>query len=431
MNTQYESHMPINSQSNPEPVGFDFMSKLPTILRMLGTGALLVAMYTFLIKGWQSGNDILRYFLMLGHTGVLAIIGLASAQILKESKGARLLLTLALVSVPVNFAILGAFLFSQYGIQGLAQYPEFVAWSADSLQAILMTTGIGVLILIPISLLGFSVLARSISKRLTLLFLVSNAVLLIPIRDPFVIGILVLVLAIIGIVFFHRSLQKHVASKTKEGITALMLQALPLAILLGRTLWLYSADLFLLLVLCLAVYLLLRQICTYLDRSPTSRSAFEVLSLLPALGSFPITFGLLADTVTAALIYDIARNSVLNTTIYRWIAAVTLGVGIFLNMYIEAGTLSSLIAIAAGIGLLILGYQNKQRGLFIIGSVMMIVGITHQLFYLIRFFDLGSWASLAILGVVAIVVGSVIESKGAKIQHRFVQLKDNFLSWDS
>ena len=77
-----------------------------------------------------------------------------------------------------------------------------------------------------------------------------------------------------------------------------------------------------------------------------------------------------------------------------------------------------------------MGYRNKQRGFFIIGSIMMIVGIVEQLYYLVHFFDLGSWASLAVLGVLAIVVGSVIEAKGEKIQHRFVKLKDNFRSWE-
>lgn len=93
--------------------GSELMKKLPSLLRILGTTALLVAMYSFLVKGWQSGGDVFRYLLMLGHTGAMAAIGLASGHWLKEGKGARLLLTLALVSVAANFAILGAFIYSQ------------------------------------------------------------------------------------------------------------------------------------------------------------------------------------------------------------------------------------------------------------------------------------------------------------------------------
>ncbi len=444
MSTQYESHASIDVAPVPDAGNFNFMQKLPSILRILGTAALLVAMYTFLIKGWQNGNDILRYFLMLGHTSILAVIGLASGLWLKENKGARLLLTLALVSIPANFAILGAFIFSSAG-PALAQYPDFVAWSTNSLQTTLMTTGIALLFLIPVSLLSFSVLARSISKRLTMLYLVSNAALLIPIRDPMIIGFIVLGLAVVGIVFFHQSLQKHIATKTKEGITALTLLALPLAVLMGRTLWLYSADLFLLFVMVIAIYLFLRQLSVYLGKESLARKSIDLLSLIPAIITMPLLALQLtqagfmetalilpiAAMASAIMVYDISRRSDDLAIVYRWIAAIILAFGIFVNMYIHASTLASLIAIAAGLGLVIFGYRNKQRGFFIIGASMMIVGIAKQLFHLIYFFDLGSWASLAILGILAIVVGSVIESKGEKIQSRFSQLKDNFRSWEA
>ena len=76
--------------------GSELMKKLPSLLRILGTTALLVAMYSFLVKGWHSGGDVFRYLLMLGHTGAMAAVGLASGHWLKEGIGARLLLTLAL-----------------------------------------------------------------------------------------------------------------------------------------------------------------------------------------------------------------------------------------------------------------------------------------------------------------------------------------------
>ena len=113
MNAQKDPWTEEVPPSRPQKPDFDLMKNLPAILRILGAGAVLIAMYSFLVKGWDNGDDMFRYFLMLGHTGALAAIGLASGYWLKESKGARLLLTLALISVPANFAILGAFLFSQ------------------------------------------------------------------------------------------------------------------------------------------------------------------------------------------------------------------------------------------------------------------------------------------------------------------------------
>lgn len=443
MSIQYEAHAAPGPDSEASDNQFDFMSKLPGVLRLLGTGALLVAMYTFLIKGWQNGNDVVRYFMMLGHTGVLAMIGLASGLWLKESKGARLLLTLALVSIPANFAIIGAFLFSQFGIDALAQYPAFVTWSAASPESALLTTGVALLILIPITLLGFSVLARSISKRLTVLFLLSNAALLIPIREPIVIGLIVLALAVMGMIFFHQSLRKHIATKTREGITALNLQALPLALLMGRTLWLYSADAFLILVLVIAVYLFLRQITMYIDKESSLRNFLDVVALIPAIAVLPASIMLfvelkMASTIilplsalfSAIMIYDVAQRNQDFARIYRWIAAATVTIMVFANMWLHSSSTPSLIAIIIGLAALLLGYRNKQQGFFSVGILMMIVGLFEQLAVLVQYFDLGSWATLAVVGVLAIFSGSLIESRGQKLQTHFSQLKQTFKAWE-
>ncbi|WP_156100022.1 hypothetical protein [Nitrosococcus oceani] len=53
---------------------------------------------------------------------------------LRENKGARLLLLLALVSVPVNFAILGAFIYSASHVSEVT-YPVFATWQAEGLMA--------------------------------------------------------------------------------------------------------------------------------------------------------------------------------------------------------------------------------------------------------------------------------------------------------
>ena len=138
--------------------GSDLMKKLPSLLRILGTTALLVAMYSFLVKGWHSGGDVFRYLLMLGHTGALAAIGLASGHWLKEGKGARLLLTLALVSVSANFAILGAFIYSRSPTALSADYPDFVAWTVGSQSTALIITAAAMVILLPVvfSVSGYS-----------------------------------------------------------------------------------------------------------------------------------------------------------------------------------------------------------------------------------------------------------------------------------
>jgi len=445
MSTQAHSAAVMKLESDAEEINAksDFMSKLPTILRLLGAAALLVAMYSFLIKGWQGGNDVFRYLLLLGHTGVLASIGLASGHFLKESKGARLLLTLALVSIPANFAILGAFIFSQWGIVNLAQYPEFVAWTVTSMQTATITSVGALAVLIPVTLLGFTVLARSMSTRLSVLYLLSNAALLLPMRDPILVGLLVLGLAVFSILV-TRTTSKKIASKTKEGLIALSLQSLPLAVLMGRTLWLYSLDLFLFTAMVITVFVMLRQASIFLNKNSSLRQALDLLSLFPAIFTGPLlaaTFldaGMLNDTLALALasvtsafmVYEIARRNEEYAFVYRFIAAFVLLLGMCANVFLFTGTLSALLATVTGLAMFMLGLRNRQRGFFISGLILMVIGIVQQFYELIHHFNLGSWATLAVIGVLAIVTGSIIEAKGGNIHQRITGWKSDFKEWE-
>ena len=85
---------------------------LPKLLRSLGAAAVLFSLYSFLFKGWEGSTDLIRYTMLLGHTLLLTILALGSGFFFREGKGPRLLMMLSLVSVPVNFAILGAFIAS-------------------------------------------------------------------------------------------------------------------------------------------------------------------------------------------------------------------------------------------------------------------------------------------------------------------------------
>ena len=80
-------------------------------LRILGAAILLASMSLFLLQGWNEGNDIRRYLMLLAQTGLLTAAGFALSHGLKETKGARLFFGLALVSIPANFTILGALLY--------------------------------------------------------------------------------------------------------------------------------------------------------------------------------------------------------------------------------------------------------------------------------------------------------------------------------
>ncbi|VAX10374.1 hypothetical protein MNBD_GAMMA26-155 [hydrothermal vent metagenome] len=421
------------------------MQKLPTLLRIMGAGALVVAMYSFLTKGWYSGNDVFRYLLMLAHTGLLATIGLASGHWLKESKGARLLLTLALVSVPANFAILGALIFSQSGAMEFSAYPSYIAWSAQSLNSALLTTAGALLVLIPVTLIGFTALVRSFSKKMALLFLFSNAALLLPLRDPQWIGLLVSGLTLCCIYFSQKAAQQHVAAKTQEGIIALGLQMLPLAVLMGRSLWLYSLDLFLLTVLTLTCFFLLRQISLYMENDSRLRCVMDSLSLLPALATIPLLIdgldrtGMVADELliplavfaAAMLVYDISCRSKNSTLFYRHMATLIATLPTLFSLFIFGNLTAALATITVAFILLNYGYRREQRSLFGAGLLLLTCGFFQQLYELLQHFAIGGWASLVILGVIAIVSASFMESKACNLKPHLESWKSKFQGWQA
>jgi len=444
MNTQKdpwtEGAMPPDSQKP----NFDVMKKLPAILRILGAGAVLIAMYSFLIRGWDNGDDMFRYFIMLGHTGVLAAIGLASGYWLKESKGARLLLTLSLISVPVNFAILGAFIFSQTTGVDINAYPHYLAWSVDSLKAALLSNGVALFVLIPVTFIGFTVLVRSMSVKLSILFLLSNATLLLPLRDPQLVGFMVLILAFVVIALSRKVASQNVAAKTNEGIIALGLQLLPLAILMGRSLWLYSADLFLLTVLSITVFFILRQVSLYLSTNTETRNIVEGMSVLSAV-SFGflliemlqvmthLSYGILVPlgvVASMALVYDISCRSNEREGVYRRFSVMGLVLGVGANLLTNADFVVALMTIFIGIGICLLGYKVKQKSVLSGGVILMLLGVAQQLYELVHHFDISNWAGLAILGVASIVIASMMESQGGNIKLRFIAWKIKLEQWE-
>jgi hypothetical protein len=444
------SDMPDENDTAAKSSASRLTEKLPALLRILGATALLFAMYSFLVRGWQEGNDMFRYLLLLSHTGMLTAIGLVSGHYLKESKGARLLLVLALASVPVNFAILGSFIYSQtvaIATTHSGDFPNYVSWTVDSLNAALLTSTGALVVLIPVVFLGFTVLARQMAVKLSILFLLSNATMLLPLRDPQMIGLMVLALTIAVTMATRVFADKQITAKTSEGILALGLQLLPLSVLAIRNLWLYTPDNFLFAVLCVCVFLMLRQASRCLEAAAKARIILDRVALIPALLIvLPLTSALTALTdsaflpaslvlpvslvISAIMVYDLSRRSQNYASTFRLIAIWEMLLGMTLNLALFDELPATVSCIIAGVCLLMYGYRVRQRGVFLAGTALMLIGMLQQLFELIYRFDLASWISFAILGITAIVAGSMLESQSLRISERLSGWKNAFRRWE-
>ena len=430
----------------PAPRGFNQVFDLPRMLRSIGAISLLAAISIFLLQGWESGNDVNRYLLLLGHTVGLAIIGFASGHWLGESKGARLLLIIALASVPANFAILGAFMYEQASLDAVnAVYPSVAHWKVNALSTAVMANVGGVLILAPVVWLGFMVLSRRSALRLTALFMLTNAALLIPVRTPEYIALLLFALTVLVAKQSIKSAVLDTGLRTPEGIIARLLLYVPLGVILGRNIWLYAADGFMFAVLAVIVFIMFRQVSMQLSQDSRLRKILEIGSVVPVLafglGVSAVAIDILRDPLVwllpvfavsvAALLLELSMRVVNGALLYRRIAAALVSVSVVANLILFSSVATAAVCLLVGLLVLVYGYVVEQRVVFVLGTITLLAGLVYQMQFAIDMFNLGSWSSLAALGVAAILIGSTIERHGAKIKTRLNGWSQRFKQWEN
>lgn len=420
-------------------------SALSNLLRILGAGVIVAALSIFLMQGWQNGDDIHRYLLLLGQTFFLAVIGFACNHWIREAKGARLFLCLALVSVPINFAILGGLIFSQVQwdiAEGI--YPHFAHWQASSLTDVMLTSAGAIIVLLPIIWIGFLVLARRSSRVLASLFFMSNALLLIPLRSAEFVGIMLL--ALTGLVLWQlsRASRNDPTLMSTEGRFAQLLQLLPVVMIAVRALTLYAFDYLLMASVALGVFVMFRHLALSLSPESPWRKLVDQVSLIPAaFGSIGIT-SFASETFDIApmlmlplfticlttLILEVSLRSPKYGAALRRLASVVVSLTLIANLVLYSGVVSAALCMLAGIALFIYGYSAQQRVVFTLGLLTLVVGLGYQIHFVTHHFDLSGWLSLAVLGVGAILSASILERHGTLIKHRLTCWLGEYRSWE-
>jgi len=294
--------------------------RLPTLAGLLrGTGALVIAVafVVFLFKGWRDGDELSRYLLLLGNTLVLTFAGFASGHLLRENKGARLLISLALAVVPVNFAFLGSMTFDELTWDpgtstGMAMNLFTPAAPGEALSTVTSLTlvAIAVPVLGIAAWVGFLVMARRSAASLAGLYLLANAGLLIPSRETPTISAILLFLGVLLAVSLVRLRRADHTLATGEGTFARFALALPLMVIAGRSVWLYAPGELFYTTISLIGYLGLRQTVHQLENDSRMQRVVEVLAVGLALSASLFTFGTLAElySIHAALKLPIAAT---------------------------------------------------------------------------------------------------------------------------
>ena len=413
---------------------------LSEALRILGAAVILASMSVFLLQGWSEGNDISRYLLLLTQTGLLAAAGFAMSHMVKETKGARIFFGLALVSIPANFTILGALLYSVFQWDGgLATYPGYASWRIEEVASIGVTLGGAMLVLLPVTLICFTIMARHSAKTLSLHFLVVNALLLLPIRSSLAAGTVGLLGVLYALHVIGKVTQSDRALKTGEGKFALATLFIPLGIILFRSLYFYQVDSLMVAMVSMVLFLLARQASLFPDRNARLASFLELLSWPLAISvALAVTDAFEPGAATGlkaplfAAVYSALALDIMWRTDSRVLAKMV-GVSISLfvalsftfSVAISPSALTALFSLAAGVMLLLWGLAGRKPLTSIAGVVTVIAGVSFGFDDIVQLIVTSSWIDLAIFGASAIALGSVIDRHGVVIKLRLTKWFDS------
>lgn len=254
------------------------------VLRLSGALAVAIAMAIFLLEGVEVVNDLQRFLTMLGLTAALAAAGFMMSVLLKEQRGSRVFISLGLLSVPVNFTVFGALIYSVMPLDAMSvSYPEFAHWQAASATDITIALFGGLAVLLPVVWLGFSVLARSARTWLSLTLLLSSVVLVVPVRQE--LGAALLAMASTALVWWQcqRYSKNSLALKTAEGRFAIALLYLAPIVVIVRSLFLYEVSGVLVLTLAGGFYLTMRQLMVQRSESNFYSATLSLLAAIAAL----------------------------------------------------------------------------------------------------------------------------------------------------
>ena len=416
---------------------------LSAVLRTTGSVVLMASLSVMLVRGWSNGSDLARFYTLLTYCGVLALSGVVLGRVVRENKGARTFLALALGAVSVSVTVLGALSYSLVN-DAATGVPTFAAWVAPGPDSVLLAGTTAAVVLSPIAYFGFAVFARRSAQRLTILFLCSNLLLLVLSRLPVVIGSIALALVVVNLYELAAARRRDSALATREGHLAAAIEFLPIAILLGRNFCLYAVDELLLTVSAMIVYVILRQ-CRYpghgdtgfrvrlvhLARVPVALAvALGAAATVVAAGAVQATAVPVFTLVLSTLFADLGFSAPAGSALYTRAAAVTLAVGFMLNLCLWPSLAGALMAIVSGAAVVIYGFSAEQKTVFFAGGVALAAGLGHQVHDALREFDFTSWSGLACVGIGAIVVASILERHGPVLRRRIIAWRERFAEWD-
>lgn len=439
-----------NTGNNTGSKAVGRLASLPTILRWVGATVLICAALAFILQSWSAWMWYQRYLSFLGFTLVIAGSGILSGLRLKDDKTARTFLGISAAIIPAHFTQLGALVRSQ--IPGSAEHiPDLFLLQAHDPLLLMLLIALAFSLLSPVIYLSFSAMARTEAKRLTGVYLLANALLLIPTRQPDLVALLAFaVVALVG-AFDMRYFSREPKLKTFEGRAVRVMLFTPLVLLLVRNALLYPVSNILLSFFCLLVGVIMLVCIPRVSQDRDVSQLSEGLSILP-LGYSWMLFanGVFLDPQHAFFyhpVVDTVMLPVLGLPIalllvcmsflvktpgrnYRRAAAALAISVVVIQLFTNPGVIASLLCIVTSIGVGIAGYLMEEKVLLQTGGFGLVMGVFYQLRYAMMLYAFSPWLSLAIVGIATVFLASYVERKGSLVTKHIGEFQARVKAWE-
>lgn len=423
--------------------GIDASRRLGRILRLVGGAFLIASASTFLFHRWEQGSDLMRYSMLLLHTVFLTGAALFCGLGVRESRGARTFLAITLAIVPINAAVLGGLVYSQFAQDAdqVMRGGSFL-WVAPSSLAALCCVVATLAVLTPSIWIAYRTLARPQTTSLFVAFVLVNALLLVPWRLPSVTTLL----AVLGTAAVAQAdtrwFSRYPAAGTVEGRIARGTLVLPLALLLGRGMHLYSNLLLDAGALLLGAGIVLSSLSRRTEGK--RQHVFGAAGLLAlAAGWFSwwlnwSTEGAVSGAIAlpslllpmSAVFLTVTRSSDSLRPVCRTAAALSALLAVVPNLWVNPSLWTLLACASVGALVLCAGAWLRSKVLTAGGLIAVVTAIAYQIGGNLDFERLKHWAVLSVLGILLIVFASYWERYQATILRRLRRWQDLAREWD-
>jgi hypothetical protein len=263
---------------------------------------------------------------------------------------------------------------------------------------------------------------------------------LIPVRAPLLVaGLVAIGCAVLAVIAVQARVQQA-AFRAREGQLSLALLALPLAILIGRTVWIYSPGaMFTGASLCslglLAYVLLARWLPPHRAGQQAWASALVAVGLVTLLwplrhsvpDAFVIPLLALPPVVALLVLGHFARGA---AGLHRQVAAILSGFTLPLQLVLHPHAGSALLAVGVGVGLGLIGMAARQRLVVLSGVVPALLGIARLLYLAVYVEALTHWGSLTLLGAGFVLLASFIEKRRPHLTALLGRARDDWAAWE-